>query len=186
MESAKARMAFVRPLVEAIIPDIQGIGDNAAKAQQSWSNGQYLSATEAAGGLLIGAMENIPALKAGKVIGKSDNLYSVDARERAQEIHSVLDSRAQRQRTTAVTETEEGVRIISSSERDLSSKQKSILQLNEIAAKGDGHAEVTGVNTAKDMGFTPTGTAASRPICQNCAVFLNENSVQPLSPLKDK
>ena len=74
MESAKARMAFVRPLVEAIIPDIQGIGDNAAKAQQSWSNGQYLSATEAAGVVLVGMAENLPALKAAKAAGKVDNL----------------------------------------------------------------------------------------------------------------
>lgn len=58
MESAKARMAFVRPLVEAIIPDIQGIGDNAAKAQQSWNNGQYLSATEHAGVVLVGMAED--------------------------------------------------------------------------------------------------------------------------------
>lgn len=74
MESAKARMAFVRPLVEAIIPDIQGIGDNTAKAQQSWNNGQYLSATENAGVVLVGMAENLPALKAAKAAGKVDNL----------------------------------------------------------------------------------------------------------------
>lgn len=45
LESAKARMEFVRPLVEAIVPDIQGMGDNAVKAQQSWNNGQYLTSS---------------------------------------------------------------------------------------------------------------------------------------------
>jgi len=34
------------------------------------------------------------------------------------------------------------------------------------------------------MGLNPTGTAASRPICNNCADFLGEQGVDALSPLK--
>jgi hypothetical protein len=101
LESAKARMAFVQPLVEMLIPDIQGIGNNAIQAQQSWQSGQSLSAASSAGAALMGAIESVPALKAAKVAGKADNIIQPNTRERAQEIHAVLDARAQRQRTTA-------------------------------------------------------------------------------------
>ncbi len=49
---------------------------------------------------------------------------------------------------------------------------------------GVGHAEVTGVNATRDMGLTPTGTAASRPICSSCASTLSEQGIDLLSPLK--
>jgi len=58
------------------------------------------------------------------------------------------------------------------------------LQDGEVADTAAGHAEVTGVNAARDMGLTPTGTAASRPICASCAQFLQDQGVTPLSPLK--
>ncbi len=106
------------------------------------------------------------------------------AEARAKEIHSVLDPRAQRARTTALTETTEGKRIISSSERRLTPAQRAKLKPGEIEGTGVGHAEVTGVNFAKSQGLKPTGTAASRPICPNCAEFLKKEGVEPLSPLK--
>lgn len=49
---------------------------------------------------------------------------------------------------------------------------------------GRGHAEVTGVNAARNMGLTPIGTAASRPICANCAATLRDQWVPPLSRVK--
>jgi len=58
------------------------------------------------------------------------------------------------------------------------------LQAGEVAAKGAGHAEVTGVNAAKQVGLTPTGVAASRPICADCAGFLKSLGLDALSPLK--
>jgi uncharacterized Zn-binding protein involved in type VI secretion len=106
------------------------------------------------------------------------------AAERAQELHSLLDARAQRARTTAVTETEEGIRVVSSSERRLSPAQRNALSHNEVEGAGVGHAEVTGVNAAKEMGLTPKGTAASRPICSDCASHLEDSGIDPLSPLK--
>lgn len=106
------------------------------------------------------------------------------AADRAKQVHSVLDPRAQRARTTAVTETKEGIRVISSSERRLTPAQRAQLGKNEIEGVGVGHAEVTGVNAARGAGLTPTGTAASRPICTNCAGFLKDQGVNPLSPLK--
>lgn len=85
---------------------------------------------------------------------------------------------AQRTRTTAVTETNEGVRVISSSERRLTPAQRAQLGANEVEGVGVGHAEVTGVNAARKIGLTPTGTAASRPICPSCArIRMNRVSI---------
>jgi hypothetical protein len=109
------------------------------------------------------------------------------AEKRAKEIHDVVkakDEFAHGHMTTAVTETKEGVNVISSSAKYLTRDQKAMLKPSEVAASGPGHAEVTGVNFAKQQGLTPTGTAASRPICQECQKFLNENGIEPLSPLR--
>jgi hypothetical protein len=106
------------------------------------------------------------------------------AATRAQEVHSVLDPRAARARTTAVTETAEGTRVVSSSQRRLTPAQRAALGPGEVEGVGVGHAEVTGVNAAREMGLTPTGAAASRPICPECATFLEGQGVTPLSPLK--
>jgi RHS repeat-associated protein len=106
------------------------------------------------------------------------------AEERAKAIHGVLDPRAQNARTTAVTETKEGVRVVSSSERRLTPAQRAMLKSDEVEGVGQGHAETTGINAAKDMRLNPTGTAASRPICPSCAADMKVNSVKPLSPLK--
>jgi RHS repeat-associated protein len=103
---------------------------------------------------------------------------------RAKELHSLLDPRAQRMRTTAVTATKEGVTYVSSSENALSKAQKAALKPGEVAADGPGHAEVTGINAAKQAGLTPTTTAASRRICPTCAQTLREENVIPASPLK--
>jgi RHS repeat-associated protein len=107
-----------------------------------------------------------------------------DATERAKEIHGALKEVTQRKTTVAVTETQEGIRVISSSEDRLRPAQRKLLKEGEVEARGKGHAEVTGVNAARAMGLTPTGTAASRPVCQNCAKFLEKEGVPALSPLK--
>lgn len=106
------------------------------------------------------------------------------AADRASEIHGALDPRAQRARTTAVTETTEGTRVVSSSEPRLAPSQRAALQPGEVEGIGVGHAEVTGIEAAKSMGLTPIGTAASRPICPSCAIYLEVQNVAPLSPLK--
>lgn len=108
--------------------------------------------------------------------------------ERAKAIHSVLDARAQRARTTAVTEAVDSngrvTRIVTSSERRLSPAQRSALNSGEVEGAGPGHAEITGVNAARGMGLTPTATGASRPICAVCADKLSTEGVVPVSPLK--
>lgn len=73
---------------------------------------------------------------------------------------------------------------MSSSERRLSAAQRALLKSDELEGVGVGHAEVTGVNAARQMGLTPTGTAASRPICSGCSGALNEQKIELLSPLK--
>jgi hypothetical protein len=86
--------------------------------------------------------------------------------------------------TLAVTETKEGTSIVSSSEKALRPGVRALLKPGEVAANGAGHAEVTGVNAARQMGFTPTGVAASRGICPSCADFLRTAGVAALSALK--
>jgi RHS repeat-associated protein len=106
--------------------------------------------------------------------------------ERAAELHKALSPRTQRATTIAVTETAEGIRVVSSSERNLRSLQQSLLQPGEVKAIGPGHAEITGVEAARKLGLTPTRTAASRPICASCAEYLERLGVQPASPLKNR
>ena len=87
--------------------------------------------------------------------------------------------------TIAVTETEEGVTVISSSENALRPAVNAVLKDGEVAVEGAGHAETTGVNAANQMGLNPTGTAASRGICQGCADFLRQAGVRALSWFKN-
>ncbi|HZR64794.1 MAG TPA: DUF416 family protein [Terriglobales bacterium] len=78
----------------------------------------------------------------------------------------------------------EGVSVISSSEKALRPAVRALLGSGDVAAQGAGHAEVSGVNAAKQMGLTPTGVAASRPICSACAQFLRSLGINALSSLK--
>lgn len=86
--------------------------------------------------------------------------------------------------TIAVTETKEGISVVSSSESALRPAVRAALKEGEVAAKGAGHAEVTGVRVARNMGLTPTGVAASRGICPSCAQFLRDVGVAALTALK--
>lgn len=126
------------------------------------------------------------AAKAGDAAGDATR----GLQQRADEIHAVLDPRAQRARTTAVTEAvgPDGsiTRVVSSSERRLSPAQRRALGAGEVEGVGVGHAEVTGVEAARRMGLTPTQTAASRPICPNCASTLESSGVAPASPLRKR
>jgi len=61
---------------------------------------------------------------------------------------------------------------------------RALLQEGEIGVNGIGHAEVTGVEGARALGFTPTGVAASRGICGPCADYLSGQGITPLTPLR--
>src|SRR5205823_1665183 len=106
------------------------------------------------------------------------------AQARATQIHQQVPAATQSRTTIAVTETAEGVRVVSSSEHTLRPAQRAALVPGEVAASGVGHAEVTGVRAAQSMGLTPVGVAASRPICPECADFLRGLGIEPLSPEK--
>ena len=86
--------------------------------------------------------------------------------------------------TIAVTKTAEGVDVVSSSEKAVRPAVQAALRPGEVAVQGAGHAEVTGVNGARQMGLTPTGVGASRGICPSCADFLRSAGVSALSALK--
>ena len=137
-------------------------------------------------GSLLGEAGAVVAKKGLKKFFASPVKVPESAADRATEIHRALSESTQQRTTAAVTETAEGVRVISSSEKRLRPAQRKLLRPNEIEGVGLGHAEVTGVNAARNAGLTPTGTAASRPICPNCDDFLQQNGIQPLSPLKPR
>lgn len=106
--------------------------------------------------------------------------------QRASEIHKAVPAATQSRTTISVTSTVEGINVVASSEKTLRPAQRAMLQEGEVAATGVGHAEVTGVNAAKEMGLTPLETAASRPICEACQNFLKQVGVDPASILKTK
>lgn len=116
----------------------------------------------------------------------ADGIRGAAAVDRAGAIAGTMSARTQRAVTIAVTETKEGTRVVSSSEGALRPAARAALGQGEVAAKGVAgtHAEVNGINAAREMGLTPTGTAASRPICPSCAQAMEQQGVKPLSPLK--
>jgi len=128
---------------------------------------------------VVGALPVVGGIAADAIKGAS-------ATERAVAIAGTMSERTQRAVTISVIETKEGVRVVSSSEGALRPAARASLADGEVAAKGVAgvHAEVNGINAAKDMGLTPTGAAASRPICSSCAQQLEQQGVKPLSPLK--
>lgn len=135
---------------------------------------------------VVAALSIVPG--AGSLVGKSAEAVKIaSAGERAAAVAGTMSARTQRAVTIAVTETKEGTRVVSSSEGSLRSAARAALQPGEVAAKGVSgvHAEINGINAAKDMGLTPTGVAASRPICSGCASQIERQGVTPLSPLKN-
>lgn len=170
----------------------------------------YISPNDKVGAPLAAGMSLLPVIGTGMAVGNAitspswgtigtaalsvlpggallaDTAKGASAAERATVIAGSMSARTQRSVTIAVTETKEGVRVVSSSEGSLRSAAKAALQEGEVAGKGVNgvHAEINGVNAAKQMGLTPTGVAASRPICPSCAAQLEQHGVPPLSPLK--
>jgi hypothetical protein len=87
---------------------------------------------------------------------------------RAEEIHSVLDPIAAKQRTTAVLETSGG-NIIGGGVRDLNPAQRALMKPGEILSKLPGeHAEITAVQEAAARGLKPKAIATTRDFCPEC------------------
>lgn len=97
-----------------------------------------------------------------------------------------MSERTQRSVTIAVTETQSGQRIVSSSEGALRPGVRQAMEPGEIAANGQRsvHAEINGLNSAEALGLKPTGVAASRPICSDCADAMAGRGVASLSQVK--
>ncbi|WP_437727730.1 RHS repeat-associated core domain-containing protein [Sorangium sp. So ce861] len=161
------------------------IGLGAADTALAIDGGDYREAGAAGTKTMILAAATVLGMGRGLgALAEEAAGAATGAATRAREIHAVLDSRAARARTTAVTETTEGTRVVSSSERRLTPAQRAALRPGEVEGVGIGHAEVTGINAARQMGLTPTGVGASRPICPECATSLEQQGVVLLSPLR--
>ena len=162
-----------------------GAGGN--YAYQLWQNPSSINYGDVAffglAGAITGGAAALLAAAAPTAAAVAGVGGACGAAERAAQIANTLGN-TQRFVTIGVTDTAQGVRIISSSESALRPAALNALQSGEIAVTGAGHAEVTGVNAARDLGLTPIGTAASRPISPVCAQFLQDQGVTPLSPLK--
>ena len=74
--------------------------------------------------------------------------------------------------------------IVATSEPRLAPVQLAGLTAGEIAAEGPGHAEVTALRTAMDLGLQPFEVAAGRPICPACALAIEAAGALAVSPLK--
>jgi len=103
---------------------------------------------------------------------------------RAGEIHRGLDRIAQTRRTTAIVDTEEGVRLVASSQNTLSPSQRALMLPGEIAVSGKGHAEATALAAAAVRGLTPVRVAASRRICSSCEELIIGARAKPLDPTR--
>ena len=121
--------------------------------------------------------------QAARVTANSDDLAI-----RAKEIHSALPEATQRRTTTAVAEVQnpDGTtsRLVGSSEIRLRPEQRAVLNSNETAVTGTGHAETTVINAANRSGQTVNRVAASRPICPECEKAIQNSGATPASPLK--
>ncbi|NMT34281.1 hypothetical protein HGQ62_06525 [Stenotrophomonas maltophilia] len=127
---------------------------------------------------------NSPASGGGGKVGAAGAVIKEaqagSALVRAKEINGALKSFTQTKVTTAVTETKEGVRVVTSSEGRLRPAQRNALKDGEVAGKGvpGVHAEVNGVNSARTMGLTPTSVSPSRPACPGCQSAMKQENVK--------
>lgn len=110
----------------------------------------------------------------------------VDVNKRAKEIHEALPHETQKRTTTAVGKTTDGKILVGSSEKKLRKPQREALMENEIEVVGEGHAEETILNHAKEHGMKVEEIGASRPICQDCDDMLKDAGTTSTSPRSGK
>ncbi|XXY14180.1 RHS repeat-associated core domain-containing protein [Sorangium sp. So ce216] len=169
------------------------IGQGAADTALAIDGGDYREAGAAGTKSVILAAATVFGM--GRGLGAAAEEAALAARSaqsiadlstRAREIHGAVSPATQRRTTIAVTDTAEGTRVVSSSERTLRPAQRALLRGGEVEGIGPGHAEVTGVIAARRMGLTPTTTGASRAICPECASFLEAQGVAPATHLRPR
>lgn len=112
----------------------------------------------------------------------------VNLGNRAKQIHSALPKATQTRTTTAVVQVTnpDGSTsyLVASSEKRLRPAKRAALNSNETAVVGEGHAEVTAINSAANNGQTVQRVGASRPICEGCEEAINTANAEAVSPLK--
>ncbi|MEM9681445.1 MAG: hypothetical protein AAF901_14065, partial [Bacteroidota bacterium] len=142
----------------------------------------------AQGQLIMGGLTSLAGIKGGKHSIKSKP--SIDLGKRAKEIHGTLPKATQSRTTTAVAEVTNPngstSYLVGSSEKRLRPAQRAALNANETAVAGDGHAEVTVINSAQSNGQNVSRVGASRPICDRCQRIIDAVGAKPASPLKNK
>lgn len=109
------------------------------------------------------------------------------AHARACELHALLPFWQRIFRTTAVMDTLEGKRLITSSTGYLSRKQQAALLPNEVYVRGSflrGHAEVRLWDYATYNKYHPTEVAANWKICKNCQKHFCGTGIRLSGPLK--
>ncbi len=125
-----------------------------------------------------------------QAIGHPNKTTAENAASRARELHGYFasDARAQRENTTAVVVTKEGITVVSTNRGDITGPQANMLAPNEVSGKGANktHAEINAINAAIEIGLTPIGVAASRGICASCAAFAKAHNVEVLSPISSR
>ena len=167
---------FQSSLDIAGLAPVYGNAADIVNAVISIFRGHYVDAALSAGAVIPVVGQGITSVKIARAASQAE--------ERATQIHGVLKGQARSRRTTAVVETEEGIRVVASSERRLDVNQRAKLVQNEMEGVGFGHAELTGIKAAREAGLTPIGVAASRPICLVCAAEIKSQGIEALSPLK--
>ncbi|MDW8215028.1 MAG: hypothetical protein RMJ55_15850 [Roseiflexaceae bacterium] len=161
----------------------------------TWENGLALAAN--VGGLILPGLTGGGALvravaHADDVADAAQAATRVDdvvdpLKQRADELHRLLDSYAQDRRTTAIVRGErdgQQIDIVASSNPRLDPRQRAALRPGEIEAYGEGYAEVTALEYARQHGITPQQVAASHPICPACAQRIAESGARPVNPLR--
>ena len=128
---------------------------------------------------------NTPDYESENSNNESNSLF-----DRASELNSLFDQRAQNHRTTAVAsavDKDGNIVILVGTSLDYTpSIIKNNLAEGEIfcTPNGKGHAEMHILNYASENELTITGIAASRPVCPNCASVLDNNGIDIKSPRK--
>jgi hypothetical protein len=129
----------------------------------------------------LGASKLAGGIEAGEAAGAAPTDIEVLS-QRAQQIHNILEERAQRHRTTAALSTD-GPTIIGGGVRNLEPVQRAALQAGEIPAKlPDEHAEITVLKEALERGLRPRLLATTWTICPDCQRYIESLGGRLTSP----
>ena len=164
----------------------EGVSNAAAGTARTAATG---SPRQVAG--LIGSATGTAAMVApfAESAAVSDAANAVNLGARAKEIHSAVSTVTQNKTTIAAAtavnvETGATSVLIGSSEVGLRPAQAALLRAGEIGVTGPGHAEVTVLDAARQLGLIVKELAASRSICPACWDAIEAARAKAVSPAK--